>query len=84
MSPICPLFDDQLPLEVNKLKSRQVECTLQKLSSEEIATDEKNHCLEVLARLCWSDDGARKKVADTSGVLLIKKVPTPSLPFHPL
>jgi len=72
MSSVCPLFDDQLPLEAKSLKTRQVEMAMQKLSMEGVSLSDKNHCLEVLARLCWSDDGARKKVTDASGINLIK------------
>lgn len=74
MSATCPLFDDQLPLETKNLKKRQVEVTLQKLMAEESTVNDKSHSLEVLARLCWSDDNSRKCVSDASGISLIKTV----------
>jgi len=72
MSSVCPLFDDQLPLEAKSLKARQTELALQRLSTEGIGFSEKNQSLEVLARLCWSDDSTRKGVVDAGGITAIK------------
>jgi len=74
VAPICPLTDEVLPLEVDRLRSRQVELTLQRLALEDNDVSDKNDCLEVLARMCWGDDDARKTIADSSGISLIKSV----------
>lgn len=74
MAPICPLTDEVLPLEVDRLRPRQVELALQRLALEDNDVSDKNDCLEVLARMCWGDDDARKAIADSSGISLIKSV----------
>lgn len=68
MSLLCPLDDDQLPLEASGLKSRQVEVALAQLKAEGLGHEERLVSLEALARLAWSDDAVRELVAAGGGV----------------
>ncbi|CAD7704362.1 unnamed protein product [Ostreobium quekettii] len=74
MSVLCPLNDDDLPVDAVSLKSRQVDVTLRRLGSPSTSVDDQLVCLEVLARLAWSDDSVREEVANTGGIDLIIKI----------
>lgn len=75
MSVLCPLADKDLPVDATSLRARQVHVTLRRLGGEDVTVDDELVCLEVLARLAWSDDSVREEVANTGGIELIIKVP---------
>ncbi|GMH36421.1 hypothetical protein BSKO_04289 [Bryopsis sp. KO-2023] len=81
MSVLCPLNDTDLPVDASSLKTRQVEVTLRRLGSADVSVDDQLVCLEVLARLAWSDDSVREEVANTGGIELIIKI-MKQLPEH--
>ncbi|GMH41370.1 hypothetical protein BSKO_09280 [Bryopsis sp. KO-2023] len=81
MSVLCPLNDTDLPVDASSLKTRQVEVTLRRLGSADVSVDDQLVCLEVLARLAWSDDSVRDEVANTGGIELIIKI-MKQLPQH--
>lgn len=74
MSVQCPLTDKDLPVDATCLRARQVQVTLRRLGSQDVTIDDELVCLEVLARLAWSDDSVREEVASTGGIDLIIKV----------
>ena len=67
MNPLCPLYDDLLPLDAASLKSRQLALSVQQLH-EAGGPAEVMVALEALARLAWSDDAAREEMQGLAGI----------------
>ena len=67
MSVLCPLGDDELPLDAAGLKGRQVDAALRQLLDPDAGAAARLAGLESLARLAWSDDGVREAAAAGGG-----------------
>eukprot|EP00884_Botryococcus_braunii_P003133 jgi/Botrbrau1/12820/Bobra.20_1s0011.1 len=68
MSYVCPLHDEDLPMDASTLKSRQLEVAVRRLAREDVGEEEAMMSLEAIARLAWSDNGVRLQVAELGAI----------------